>query len=153
MKMLGEENFDKILIDKILKYNQGKKRKIVLVFDSRDPMGDKITVNSEVSVVYAPHDKFYKSADDKICELLENVGTAFSGLKENDEYKVISEDNDLINRVNKISERINKKIDILKSSKFANQINFKEKKEDNDDELAKDKEEKINEELMKIWGK
>ncbi|RLC38288.1 hypothetical protein DRH27_02655, partial [Candidatus Falkowbacteria bacterium] len=43
LKMLGEENFDKKLRDLIKEYFKKKKSLVILVFDSSDPMGDKIT--------------------------------------------------------------------------------------------------------------
>ena len=153
MRMLGKKDFDKKLIGIIKNYNSGKAQKIILVFDSIEPMGDKVEINRTISVIYSPKDKFYQSADDKICELLERIGGADIDFPANEEYHIVTEDNDLVNRINKISERKKKEFKIISSSVFAETVKLKSFNDNNVDKEKLNPEEidKINQELKDIW--
>ena len=154
LKMLRDRDFDKRLIEKIKLFNQGKGRKIILVFDSQEPMGDKITLADNITVIYSPRDKYYKSADDKIVELIERIDGSDSSLPANDEYVVVSEDNELIQRIEKIQERINKKISIERTSRFIQSLEQHKRKivhESSKRDLDHDAIDNINKELLDIW--
>ena len=160
LKMLGEENFDKKLINKIKNFNSGKKRRITLVFDGHEQMGDKVAVSKFITAIYSPKDKYYKCADDKIIEL---VGTSrdlslHNLSPEKDEVTVITDDLGIIKEVEKISEKSENKIRIIKATAFAQRLMEKQcvKEEENDDEnrgLNEEEIDNINEDLLKIWQK
>src|SRR3989339_1535876 len=77
LKMLGQDDFDRKLIDMIREFNRDRGVNITLVFDGTDPMGDKILVDHNLTVIYSPKDRFYRSADDKIVEMVR--GSFISG--------------------------------------------------------------------------
>lgn len=76
LELLEEENFDQRLIEIIKKWisrysRDNKKKRVTLVFEGTDTMGDKI-IEENLTIIRAPRDDYYKSADDKIIELIEN---------------------------------------------------------------------------------
>lgn len=153
LKILGKDNFDKKLIETIREFNKGKDRQIILVFDGLDPMGDKITINDKFTVIYSPQDRYCSSADDKICELVERIGKDDENLPNNNEYVVVTEDNELINRIEKIRERIKQRIKTEASSRFIERLHKRceEEKEPKNRGLEDKQVNKINKELLKIW--
>lgn len=73
LNLLKEENFDQKLIKIIKEYiSIYEKKKITLVFEGLDPMGDKRT-EGNLTIIYSPRDDYYKSADDKIIEMINNA--------------------------------------------------------------------------------
>ena len=135
-------------------FNQGKGRKIILVFDSQDPMGDKITMSDNITVIYSPRDKYYKSADDKIIELVEWIGNGNDSLPANDEYVIVTEDNELIQRIEKIQERTKKKVSIERTSRFIQRLEQYKRKsihESTKRDLSQGAIDNINRELLDIW--
>jgi len=140
LDILGEKDFDKILIEKVKIINQGRKRKYFLVFDSLDPMGDKY-FDDGVAVIYTPRDGFYDGADDKIVELL----------TVKDEYVLVTDDLDLIKRVEKLEIEKDFKILKIKASDFAKKINFQQEETDEKFLLNQDDIDSINKELLKFW--
>jgi predicted RNA-binding protein with PIN domain len=147
--MLKHINFDRELISTMKIYLENKKIKVFLVFDGRDNMGDKYD-DGFLTIIYTPRDSYYKSADDKIIELVIGFKS-----KIKDEIRVITDDREIIEQVNNIA-RDNIKIKILKASDFANKLrNLTEvilNEDEEDDKNLSDKEvEKINKELLDLW--
>jgi len=71
LNLLDEADFDQKLIKIIKEYIKKYNKKITLVFEGIDPMGDKL-VEGNLTIVRAPRDNYYKSADDKIIEMINN---------------------------------------------------------------------------------
>jgi len=121
LKMLGEKNFDKKLRDLIREYYKEKKSRVILVFDSSDPMGDKIT-DGNITLVYTPKDRYYNGADDKIIELIEReLSVERSELNSlGGTITVVTDDRDLIKRIEKIIEGIDsKKVKLERATDYA----------------------------------
>lgn len=138
--LLEEKDFDKKLIE-IIK-NFFDKQKVVLVFDSADPLGDKYTDGS-LTIVYTPRDNYYHSADDKILEIIND---------KKDECILITDDIDITNKAKIFSSDNRVKVVVKKASEFAEKIKLKlESAVQDDDELGDDSIEKINRELLNIW--
>ena len=74
LDLLDEDDFDQKLIDIIKRYiNAYNNKKIILVFEGIDPMGDK-AFDGNLTVVRAPRDgDYYKDADVKIIEMINNA--------------------------------------------------------------------------------
>lgn len=155
LKMLGDKNFDKKLIELVSNYNPKGGRRIILVFDGQDPMGDKIEYNN-LTAIYSPKDDYYKSADDKIVELIETkFGSKFDPAV--DEISVITDDIELTKRIKKIEEQSRAIIKIIRATEFVQKLlkGKKDNVEEEDDNrgLSKDEIRKINQDLRRIWGK
>jgi len=155
LKMLGEKNFDKKLRDLVKEYYKEKKSRVILVFDSSDPMGDKI-IDGNTTLIYTPKDRYYNGADDKIIELTEKELSVecsefnFSG----DAITVVTDDGELIKRIEKIIEDTGLKNIVLKrATDFAVKLKIKknEKVENGRRGLKKGQINKINDELLGIW--
>ncbi|MCD4761361.1 NYN domain-containing protein [bacterium] len=154
LKILGEVNFDKKLIRIIKDYNQGKGRQIMLVFDGYDSMGDKIVINEKFTVIYSPRDRYCSSADDKICELVERIGGSDKNFPGNNEYVIVTEDNELINRIEKIKEQTKQSIKTEATLKFIERLRkrWEEEEKELENRGLEDRQvNKINKELLKIW--
>lgn len=140
--ILGEKGFDKLLIEEIKKLNRKKSRKYVLVFDSLDPMGDKY-MDEGVVVIYTPRDDFYIGADDKVMELLSS---------RDDDFVLITDDLELIKRVEQMEIREDFVVTKIRASDFAKRIfcddNFETDKKFL---LEKDEVDEINTELLGYW--
>jgi predicted RNA-binding protein with PIN domain len=150
LKILKEKNFDKKLIELVKRYNEKRQKRIILVFDGTDPMGDKIQEGNMV-IIYAPRDKHCQSADDKIIELVKNNLENFKK-----EITVISNDRAIREAMEKLNEETGREIRMEQATLFAKKMIFsmeEEKPEDEaDDKSLSEKEVKsINEELLKIW--
>jgi len=153
--LLDKEKFDQEVICLIKKWTKRKKNKIILVFDSNDPMGDKYEEDN-ILVIYSPRDNYYKDADDKIIEVVEGKLKN----KEKEEITFVSSDIELRERVKKIFDKFNKNVKIEKASSFSKKILKKqeEKKKKNKDELSQktgfsDYEiNEINKEILKKWS-
>lgn len=147
LDLRGEENFDRLLIDLIKKYNQEKHRQICLVFDSTDPMGDKFTEDA-VTIIYTPKDNYYKNADDKIIEIvLKNKKKSI---------RVITDDIEIKNKIEKLNLDENLKIELEQAGDFAEKIKRQtedKNKINSQDIISDDEKEKLNDELLKIWSK
>lgn len=146
--LLAKKDFDRELISIIKIYLETKKIKVFLVFDGRDNMGDKYE-EGLLTVIYTPRDSYYKSADDKIIEIVISLKS-----KVKDEVKVITDDREIINEVEKLAGN-NSQIKIIKASDFAVKLKSLIKDigedEENDKNLSGSEVEKINEELLDIW--
>ncbi len=150
--ILKEKDFDKKLIELIKAYNVKKNKKITLVFDGVDSLGDKYN-EGNITIIYTPRDNYYKSADDKIIEIVEKELS--SEYPELSSLTVITDDRDLKATMERIVEKTGKKITIQSVSKFVKQLReyYKTKEENNQnkDGLSDDEIKQINEEMLKIW--
>lgn len=88
LDLLNKDEFDQGLINIIKKYNKKYNKQITLVFEGNDPMGDKVTLDNLI-IIYSPRDDYYKSADVKIIELIENETKP-------EQLVVISDDREII---------------------------------------------------------
>ena len=143
LRILDKEDFDLLLIELIRKYNRFDKR-YMLVFDSPDPMGDKVKKDG-LEIIYTPNDDYYNGADDKIIELVDKY------LEEsNNEIKVVTDDSELIKRLEKFEE---KRIIFQSASEFAGKLQtyFESEEEITEDDLEEKEKDKINKELLEIW--
>ena len=148
LNLLPEVDFDKQLIKIIEDYNRGKGKKIFLVFDGIDRYGDKYT-SGNITIIRAPQDNFYKTADDKIVELAQNIVETVK-----DDLTVITDDlgiKDLIFKNNLDNRR---KIEIINARDFAKKINYLQSKEldgDGDKRIDSEAAAKMNKELLELW--
>lgn len=141
--MLKEKNFDEILTNFIRIYNKERQRKITLVFDGSDVMGDKLT-DGKLIIVYAPRDSYYKNADDKIVELIKEAQTNI----QKEEVIVITDDVGL----KKTAEYL--KVKTRNASDFAKELSAaleQSKVVDDKNDLGEDEMESITDELIRIW--
>jgi predicted RNA-binding protein with PIN domain len=152
LDLLDKKDFDEILIGILKRIYQSKGIRIILVFDGVDLMGDKYQ-DGNIEVIYTPRDSYYKSADDKIKEIVVSLKS-----KVNDEVRVITDDREIINEVEKLAGA-NSKIKILKASVLAEKLKIIEEQFQNEDEdsdngdrsLSTDEIKTINDEFLKIW--
>lgn len=147
LEILDRENFDQEIIDIVKEFSIRKEKEVILVFDSTDPMGDKYE-EENVTIVYTPRDNYYQGADDKIIEELENCLQ-----EEKTQFCVVTNDMNLIDRVDELAESHSADVDIYKTTDFILELDVKEDEyKENNDKLSVEDEEEINEELMNIWS-
>ena len=116
--LLKENNFDKKLIKLVKRYNEKRQKRIILVFDGTDPMGDKIQ-EGNITIIYAPRDKYCQSADDKIIELTYNF------IKDKREkIAVISNDRGIKKTMEKLNEETGCEIRMEPAILFAKKMIF-----------------------------
>ena len=144
LDLLGEERFDEKLIGMIKEYYRGKKIFVYLVFDSADLMGDRIEMGY-LTVIYAPRDNFYSSADDKIIELVEQ--------SEEKQIKVITDDLGIIDAAADEGEKIGKEVQIIKASDLAEKMKAGRARQEKNGKDSPGEEEikKLNDELFNLW--
>jgi len=150
LKMLGEENFDKKLIEMVRVYNQERNSPVLLVFDGREQMGDKIVIGPLLTVRYSPRDDYYESADDLIAEIVErNLN------RKKEEITVITDDVGLKKRIEKIQEQFGGNVILERATRFAEKLKRLETQidemEDGERGLSEGERENINEDLLKLW--
>jgi len=141
LNLLKEEAFDEKLIELISRY---KKSKYILVFDGRDRMGDKYE-KGNITVIYTPKDEFYKSADDKIVELAKIYLNSGEGAK------IVTDDLEIIGKVEKIVNESGGKISLEKATEFAEKLNNYFLNKQGEEDLAADEIDDINQNLLKVW--
>jgi len=141
LEILGEKDFDKKLIGLIEKKNQVQPRRVVLVFDSVDRMGDKFE-DGKITIIYAPQDDYYQGADNKIIELAEIYD------KEKNNVFVVTNDIDLGEKVKKINDFQNN-IKIIKARDFAKIFDASNSV---DNKIDSETEAFITEEFLDLWG-
>ena len=148
LKMLGERNFDKRLIEMINDYTKDKKNEIIMVFDPKDEWGDKMTVSDIITVVYTPQDDYYESADDKVVEIINRHLT-----EDKEELTIITDDVGLRKRVEQLMEETKIVINFIRATEYAGKILRKKAKEEENkkEKLSKTEENDINKELLRIW--
>jgi len=167
LNILSEKDFDKQLIDIVREWIGDKQKIVVLVFDSLDPLGDRYS-EGFLEVIYSPRDKYYKTADDKILEIFREWSRAQKGDRDyslniinrlsKDDLAFVSNDRDLISRVEEFSAEISENIELISCDRF---IAIMEKKENLDESREIDEDrglnteeiDEINDELLKKWTK
>jgi len=151
LNLLGEEAFDEKLIRLLGQY---KKSKYILVFDGIDRMGDKYEMDN-ITVIRTPKDEFYKSADDKIVELakkyLHSGPLRRSESEASEGAKIITDDLEIIGRVEKIMNDSGGKIVLEKATLFAQKLKSYLENKNEEKDLAEDETEEINDELLNEW--
>jgi len=121
-------------------------KKAILVFDSYDPMGDKIK-SGNLEIIYVPHDNFYKSADDKIIEITKNLSA------NEKEIVIVTDDEEIKTKINEFKGS-DAKIKFESAITFAKKLLRRKKTSDLDDNgLGADDIDAINQELLKRWKK
>ena len=164
--LLDEKDFDKELIAIIQSYLGDKQKIIVLVFDSLDPVGDKISLGS-LEIIYSARDDYNKTADDKILEIFtqwSNANCQGGGICKyslniirkiaKNNLTFVSDDLALRNKVKEIKEGINEKIKLMHNDDFIQMLNRTSDMEEIDDgsrDLDDDEVDDINSELLKAW--
>src|SRR3989339_290407 len=158
LKMLGDDDFDRKLTAIIREFNRDRGVNITLVFDGRDRMGDKIMVDPNLTVIYSPQDDFYRSADDKIVEMVRGsfISGDFAGAERG--IVVVTDDNLLRQRLEAAAGETRYGVRLERSTDWAERIIRKKEKideADNDDKnkggLSDGEIYGLNEKLKKIW--
>ncbi len=171
--LLKEKDFDKTLIKLISAYFYnhkvnagsrqgaprvesvlGQRNQIYLIFDSTDPFGDKYKKDN-ITVVYAPKNELYTTADEKIIELIDKK---LFEEKVQDEITLITDDRGIVDEILKMKDkRGGEKIKVISASSFAGRLADDEEFEDDDfDELEDrgldfNKTDQLNKELLDVW--
>ena len=107
-------------------------------------MGDKYQ-RENITIIYTPKDEFYKSADDKIVELARKYLNSGEGAK------IITDDLEIIGKVEKIINDSGGKISLEKASLFAGKLNNYFKYKQGEKDLAETEADEINSELFNLW--
>ena len=140
--LLDKKNFDHLLIDIIKEYNQDRKQKIFLVFDSTDPMGDKFR-EDDIIVIYAPRDNYYRNADDKIIELAREA--------EDNHIIIITDDIEIKEKIKKLKLDLKLDLNLVTATDFVDNLKTSLEEEPDEKDLGDAQKEKINQELLNIW--
>ncbi len=148
MGILEDRDFDENLIDLILEFLEDNKKKVILVFDGNDLMGESFE-EDRLKVLYSPKDDHYQSADDKIVEIAREIDP-------DEGLILITNDNELREEVQIINREQNRKNDIL----FTSATEFKmelgeevsEPNLENEDDFSEEEIVEVNEELMAEWS-
>jgi predicted RNA-binding protein with PIN domain len=157
LKMLGEVDFDKKLINMIRNFNRDRGARMILVFDGADVFGDKTVLSENLSVIYSPKDGYYSSADDKIVELIQTSWSRQIAGSDK-EIVVVTDDSELKSRIKTAASETRYHIRLERATDWAERI-IKKLYRSNADDLTqgnkgglRDEEiDKINEELMGLW--
>jgi len=144
--LLGESDFNEILIELIEDFLDDNRKKVILVFDSNNPMGDYFE-KERLKIIYSPRDKYYESADDKIVEIAreedpdEGLILVTNDIEIRDEISVINKEQ---NRKNEIM--------LLSSDEFKGELGEEDLIIGEDEEEMSDSDvDRINDELMQEW--
>lgn len=154
MELLYKDDWQQELIELLENYFANTRKEIILVFDSADPMGDKYRLKG-ITIIHAPKDEYYQSADDKIKELIQNHLTR---VNKSEKMMVVTDDIEIREEVEEGKNKGDKGIFSELSSELARKLGQFESKEgkggkiDNKTGLGDDEVDKINEELRKKWG-
>jgi len=135
--ILREPDFDQQLVEIMRAYAESADKKVILVFDSSDSLGDRYTEDN-VTVIYTPRDAIYENADDKIIELMEQE-------KKPEDWVVISDDIKILDKADDLG------IDSMLARDFAKKLN-PEIEVDDENELSETEENEITDELMDEWN-
>lgn len=145
LNLLKENDCNQRLEEILTDYFAGSKKRVILVFDSLDPLGDKHT-KGYLQIIYSPRDRYYSSADDKIMEIIEQ--------KCEQDMVVVSDDIEIKEKVEEFNRRGYNNLNHKKATDFASDMeNFRigreNKKIDNNKGLSDDEVDEINKELLK----
>ncbi|PLX20379.1 hypothetical protein C0584_06005 [Candidatus Parcubacteria bacterium] len=146
MGLLEENDFNEILIDLIIEYLDENRKKVILIFDSNELMGDSYE-EGRLRVIYSPRDEHYQSADDKIIELSQEMDP-------DEGLAVITNDNEIKEEISVLNKEQNRKneIQLIDASEFMMELG--EDSEDvlgSSDELEEEEVDEINDELAREW--
>ncbi len=141
LEIINEKGFDKILIEKIKKYNEVKRKNIFLVFDGQDIMGDKYSFG-KITIIYSPKDSFYKSADDKIVELAQD--------NPKQEKIIITDD---IEIKTTITEKHLSNVSLESTADFINRLDSADCESSPDEVMPDSKKQNLEDELLTLWTK
>ncbi len=168
LDLLNEDDFDQKLIKIIQNYLGDKQKIIVLVFDSLDPLGDKLDLGN-LQVIYSARDNYNKSADDKILEIFRQWAYVNCNDGEMCQYSLniiqklaknnldfVSDDLSLRNKVSEIKEGINEHIKLIYNDDFIRVMNRGDDMKVEDDAsgdrgIEESDVAKINSDLLEIW--
>lgn len=145
LEILQEEDFDVLLIKKIKEFFDKNRCRVLLVFDSADPMGDKYK-EGNIEVIYTPKDDHYTSADDKILELVRDW-------ESREELTVVTDDRGLTDKLDDLENR--NRIHIKKATDIGKKMEARDRQPEktDKDELTDQDVEKINQELLNKFKK
>jgi hypothetical protein len=152
--LLGEVDFDKMLLARLRGYFGDRRPEVCLIFDSVDPVGDRFS-SGNIEVVYTPRDNYYSSADDKVLEV------ALAHLADEDfkdELVIVTDDLDLTEKVRAAIAYHAKrdKVRVVRSTDFADKIKAREEavfaEGLTDKSEAEEAGESLKAELLEIWG-
>jgi predicted RNA-binding protein with PIN domain len=149
LDFLGDEDCNRNLEEALALYFADTKKKIIVVFDSLDPLGDKYTKNN-LQIIYSPRDGYYSSADDKIMEIIEQ--------KYGQDMVVISDDIEIREKAEEFNQRGYNNLNSQKATDFAFDIKKRQaeqenKKIDNNKGLSDDEIKEINREMLEKFRK
>jgi len=137
LNLLGSSDWDQELISIIKSYFLERNQKVILVFDSSDPLGDRYS-DGNVTIIYTPKDAIYDNADDKIIELMQNE-------KRPEDWVVVSDDLQITDEAAKLD------IEVILARDFARKL-APDIEISDDDELSEIEENEITNELMEEWN-
>lgn len=144
-----KEDTDKRLINIIREWLGDKNNEVTLVFDGRDCLGDKIK-QGNLTIVYAPRDNYYQSADNKILEIAETI----SSEPFRPELIIVTDDGGIKTKIEKIAGDKGKNIKLESTAEFTRRLRKNEKNEKLEkEEFDRNNIKEINEELLKVWKK
>ncbi len=141
--ILKYQDFNQMLISSLLDYFSNTNKKVVLVFDSNDPLGDKY-IESNLTVIYSPRDNYYTCADDKIMELIDH------NRRQN---VVVSDDIEIIKKVKTLNDKGYSNISYKKATALAFDIQEHKNRQgkgeiDKNKGLSNDEVTEINKEML-----
>jgi len=140
LKILREPDFDQTLVELVRDYSERTDKKIILVFDSSDTLGDRYT-EANITVIYTPRDAVYNNADDKIMELMANE-------KRPQDWTVITDDMNIIEAARDLD------IETISTRDFAAELTPAGNLTDDgeaEDEMSDLEQAKITDELLEEW--
>ena len=156
MRILRHQDFDRELIELIKRWPKLENNRVTLVFDPRDYLGDKETLGN-LTVVYTPRDDHYRSADDKIVEIVEEYLYKIKEAKIlRDELTVVTDDADIKKRVAEINNSdIHLESSVWLADKLTKISGADEASEEEEEDGRRGLRDKdindINKELKKVW--
>lgn len=137
LRLLNQPGWDQNLISEIKSYFNERGQKAILVFDSKDPLGDRYT-DGQITVIYTPQDAIYENADDKIIELMKNE-------KSPQDWIIVTDDMHIIDEANKLD------IEVFLARDFAKKLMPAAEVED-EEEFLESEQEEIIDELIEEWS-
>ncbi len=164
--LLKETDFDKRLISLVRDWLGDKKKVVVLVFDSLDPLGDRIS-EGYLEIIYSPRDGYTRTADDKIIEIFSrwvegsrSPSQSALSLKIlsrllNDDLVFVSDDEDLRSRIKLLSSDLKENVSLMRNDEFILWLKKGEYMIDEDEDenrgFSKGEKEALDDELLALW--
>ena len=146
--LLEYKDFDTILPALVEDFFSGTQNEAILVFDPRDPMGDRYR-QGNLEIIYSPRDDFYRNADDKILEVIKKYLADDSFKKE---IRVVTNDVELKDKIKAAmgESPIGWRVRLIRADDFAVEMARRQGKSGEDEEKNID-DHALNEELLNIW--